>query len=391
MTLKSPSFLILLLVFFSLAGCRKNSNSTGTTPSASPSPAAQSDLSHSVGGNTPLPETKYFKGSIGDALDLKMKLVRTGEQLSGTYYYEKIGTRIDLRGTVDKNSNVLLQEFDPAGKQTGEFKGLWQVDSADNMIKISGNWSKPAGEKGDDKKIAFSIHEEPISFTGGEVDVVSKAIKESNKKLVYEIKAVYPQLSGGNNPNFEKFNQTVRASVTRKVATFKKEMQPEPEEEPRPENSMGSDLDVSYRIELAQDDLISVVFSVSSYYQGAAHPNSYSETVNFDLKNGRALRLSDLFKSDAKFLNALSTYSIADLKKQSKEKGGMLDDSSINSGAGATAKNYQSWAITKRGLGINFDAYQVGPYAAGPQYVLVPYSAIKDLINPDGPIGQFAK
>jgi hypothetical protein len=320
-----------------------------------------------------------------------MKLVRTGDQLNGTYYYEKIGTRIDLRGSIDKNSNMVLQEFDPAGKQTGEFKGLWQVDPADNTIKISGNWSKPAGEKGDDKKIVFSIHEEPISFTGGEVDVVSKSIKESNKKLVYEIKAVYPQLSGGNNPNFEKFNQVVRTSVTRKVGTFKKEMAPEPEEEPRPENSMGSDLDVSYKIELAKDDLISVVFSVSSYYQGAAHPSSYSETVNYDLKNGRALKLSDLFKSDAKYLNAISTYCIADLKKQSKEKDGMLDDSSINSGAGPSAKNYQSWVITKRGLGINFDAYQVGPYAAGPQYVLVPYSSIKDLINPDGPAGQYAK
>ena len=393
MSLNKKSLLIFLVIVFSVASCRKSSNSTGTAPTASPSPGAQTDLSHSVGGNTTLPETKYFKGSIGDALDLKMKLVRTGEQLNGTYYYEKIGTRIDLRGTLDKNSNILLQEFDPAGKQTGEFKGLWQVDPADNMIKISGNWSKPPGDKAADKKIVFSIHEEPISFTGGEVDVVSKAIKENNKKLVYEIKAVYHQLSGGNNPNFEKFNQVVRTAVTKKVATFKKEVQPEPEEEPRPENSMGSDLDVSYKIELAQDDLISVVFSVSSYYQGAAHPNSYTEPVNYDLKNGRVLKLSDLFKSDAKYLNALSTYSVTDLKKQSKQKGadGMLDDSSINSGAGPSAKNYQSWAITKRGLGINFDAYQVGPYAAGPQYVLVPYASIKDLINPDGPIGQFAK
>ena len=39
----------------------------------------------------------------------------------------------------------------------------------------------------------------------------------------------------------------------------------------------------------------------------------------------------------------------------------MLDDASIRSGAGPNAKNYQSWTITKKGLGINFDAYQVGP------------------------------
>ncbi|HXR98967.1 MAG TPA: RsiV family protein, partial [Pyrinomonadaceae bacterium] len=60
-------------------------------------------------------------------------------------------------------------------------------------------------------------------------------------------------------------------------------------------------------------------------------------------------------------------------------------------GAAAKADNYQGWTITKRGLGIYFDPYQVGPYAAGPQFVLVPYSDLKDLINPDGPVGQFAK
>ena len=47
--------------------------------------------------------------------------------------------------------------------------------------------------------------------------------------------------------------------------------------------------------------------------------------------------------------------------------------------------------ITRKGIGINFDAYQVGPYAAGPQFVLVPYSTLKDVINPEGPVGQFAK
>ena len=55
-------------------------------------------------------------------------------------------------------------------------------------------------------------------------------------------------LTGGANPNFEKFNQA-RAAVTRKVAGFKKDMQPEgEEEEPRPEGSMGSDLSVGYDV-----------------------------------------------------------------------------------------------------------------------------------------------
>ena len=319
-----------------------------------------------------------------------MKLARSGEQLTGSYFYQRIGTKIDLRGTVDKDGNLSLEEFDPSGKQTGIFKGLWKADPADGSVSISGNWSKPLNDKNADKKTAFSVHEEPISLTG-DADLASKQIKESNKKLMYEIAAQYPQLSGSANPHFEMFNQAVRGSINKKVAGFKKEMVPQPADEPRPEGSMGSNLSISYTVALAQDDLVSVDFSMSSYYQGAAHPNAFSEPINFDLKNGKQLKLSDLFKPGAKYLATISSYCISDLKKQSKEKDNMLDDSSIQSGAGPSAKNYESWTITKRGIGINFDPYQVGPYAAGPQYVLVPYSALKDLINPDGPVAQFAK
>lgn len=319
-----------------------------------------------------------------------MKLVRSGDQLSGSYFYQRIGTRINLRGKIEPNGNFTLDEFDQAGKQTGTFKGLWAVDSQDGLARLAGNWSKP-NEKGSDKMTAFSLHEEPISLSG-DVELVPKQVKETNKKLMYEISAYYPQFTGGSNPNFEKFNQIVRGSVLKKVANFKKEMAPEESEEPPPEGSMGSSLDIAYEIALAQDDLISVQLDVGSYYQGAAHPNSYTETINYDLKNGKQLKLSDLFKPGVKYLQALSTYSIADLKKQQSagEGKGLLDDQ-IEEGAAPAAKNYDRWKITRKGLGINFDAYQVGPYVAGPQFVLVPYANLKNLINPEGPLAQFAK
>ena len=165
-------------------------------------------------------------------------------------------------------------------------------------------------------------------------------------------------------------------------------MQPEGEEaEPLPDESGGSDLSVSYTVALAQDDLVSVKFDVSNYEAGAAHPNPYSHVLNYDLKNGKQLKLSDLFKPGAKFLQTIATYCIADLKKQQKD----LPVDQIEEGAAAKSDNYTNWTITRRGLGITFDAYQVAPYAAGPQFVLVPYSNLKDLINPDGPIGATDK
>jgi len=144
---------------------------------------------------------------------------------------------------------------------------------------------------------------------------------------------------------------------------------------------------------MATDEVISIELDVGTYYHGAAHPNSNSEVLNFDVRNGKTLRLADLFNPGAKYLQAISSYSIKDLKKQSAAKGAdsMLEDDTIESGAGPSAKNFQSWTITKKGLGITFDSYQVGPYVAGPQYVLIPYQDLKEMVDINGVLGPLLK
>ncbi|MGI9067575.1 MAG: DUF3298 domain-containing protein [Pyrinomonadaceae bacterium] len=375
----------LLIAFLGLTACKKTSAPADQTAT---SPLSASELQHAAGGTTPAGITKYFKGSIGSALGLQMKLIREGEKLTGSYSYQKVGTPINIRGTIDKDGNVVIEEFDSGGNQTGTFKGLWNEDD-NGLIAIAGNWTKPNS----DKKTAFSLHEEPIEFSGG-VEIVARQIRENNKKLKYEIDVQYPQLSGSGSPNYEKFNQTVRSLVTKKVAAFKEEMAPSPDDPPPTElESLGSDLNIAYTIALARDDLISVLLDVGSYSAGAAHPNAYSEVVNYDLRNGKLLKLADLFRPGSKYIQSIAAYCIADLKKQGKQKGedSMLDDDWIERGAGPDAENYTSWTIGKKGLGIIFDAYQVAAYAAGPQHVLVPFSALKDLIKTDAPIAQSVK
>src|SRR5688572_23001889 len=226
--MRSRTIAILLLIAATAAviasGCRKSSTPPAPVAATPPAPVEQ-PLNHAAGGATPPPQTKHFKGSIGSTLDLQMKLVRNGDQLTGSYFYQKVGTRITLKGTVDKDGNLTLDEFDPSGRQTGVFKGLWKVEPEDGLITLAGNWSKPPADKSDEKKTAFSLHEEPINFTG-EVDVIAKSVKENNKKLMYEIDVQYPQLTGGNNPNFEKFNAAARSLVMNNVAGFKKQMIP---------------------------------------------------------------------------------------------------------------------------------------------------------------------
>jgi hypothetical protein len=377
----------VLLPALIFSGCKKTSQytpSVGAPPASAPSPLAQ-QLANPEGGVTVATEIKYFTGSIGNALGLQMKLVREGGNLTGSYFYQKVGTKIDLKGSIDGNGNLTLEEFTADGTQTGIFKGLWTANSEDGMVDLAGNWTKPDGQK----KTAFSLHEQPIYFSGGG-DIVPRTIKETNPKLKFEISGEYPQLSGILSSGIEKFNQEASRVAVQQVTEFKKNMA-EPAEDDADSNLPNSTLDISYTVSFATDELISIDYDVGTYYRGAAHPNSQSISLNFDVKNSKSLKLADLFKPGSKYLQALSAYAIKDLKQQSKAKNGVLDDESIQNGAGPTAKNYDSWTITKKGLSITFDAYQVGPYVAGPQYVLIPYSALKDLIEPSGPIAGFVK
>ncbi len=381
MTFRKITLLLCLVAAFAvLNACqRKAPDSQQQRATVEAAPQTQPVA---FGGTTPAVDLKYFRGSIGSALGLQMKLGRVGDKLTGSYFYQKIGTRIDLRGTVDQNSNLVLEEFDASGKQTGVFRGLWTVDKDDGMITLAGNWTTPDG----DKKAVFTIHQEAIEFTSP-IEIVAKQIKENNQKLKYEIDVEYPQLSGPIPPNFEKFNQYVKTQVTKEVNDFRKSMNEQSNDDL--DSETGSDMGIGYTVAIARDDLISVQLDAGSYYRGAAHPNSSSEVINFDLINGKPLRLADVFKPGAKYLQTISAYAIKDLKRQSKENEGMLEDSTIEEGASPDPKNYQSWTITKKGLGINFDAYQVGPYAAGPQSVIVPYSAMRDIIKPDGPLAHY--
>ena len=130
----SASIIVCLLIIS--AGCRKTS--TPPPPPAATEVTPSPQLSHSAGGATPAAQTKFFKGSIGTSLDLQMKLVRTGDQLAGSYFYQKVGSRINLRGNVDKDGNLTLEEFDPARQTDWCVQRHLAVDAQDGLITLAG-------------------------------------------------------------------------------------------------------------------------------------------------------------------------------------------------------------------------------------------------------------
>jgi len=246
--------------------------------------------------------------------------------------------------------------------------------------------SKPDGSKQTD----FMVSQQPLEFTAA-VKVVPKVIKETNKEKRYTVDAEYPQIEG--DARFEGFNREARNLISKDVAAFKTSESETESEEPTelPAETQNSSLDAGYDFRYATDDLISLEWGEGTYERGAAHGNHLTQVLNYDVKKGKKLALSDLFIDKSKYLTAIATYCLKELKDRAKKPDSMILEDQIESGAGPRADNYRAWSITKKGLWITFDPYQVAAYAAGPQYILVPYSALKDIIRPDGPIANFAK
>jgi hypothetical protein len=383
--IRIEAIITIIVAFVVFAGCRKTSSEQQTA--ASPTPVAQQEAVP-LGGTAQAGQKYFFRGNIAN-LSIEMQLLRDGEHLSGTYFYPKVGKNISLSGTVDKDNNVTLNESDETGKQTGTFKGKWQTasDSPDpSIFEIEGKWSKPDGSK----PTEFMVTQQPYEFTAN-VQVNAKIIKDANKQKLYSVTAEYPQIEGDSR--FDGFNREARALVTKDTGAFKAgETSADANEVTGlTSENQTSTMEISYDFHYANDNLISVAFNEGMYSRGAAHGNSTTQVINYDVKSGKKLALGDLFKDKSKYLSVIASYCQNELGERAKKRDAMILPELIGTGAGPRADNYKAWNITKKGLWITFDPYQVAAYAAGPQYILVPYSVLKDIIKPDGPIAMYAQ
>ena len=207
------------------------------------------------------------------------------------------------------------------------------------------------------------------------------SFKEEGQSPVYFISAKTPMFAGSENEHVKAFNKAVAELVQHEIDYFRKNVLAQMPAHP---TASGSSFDTQYTLISQHAGIWSLKFNFSGYADGAAHPYHYSMTFNYDLEQGRQLSISELFPKDSKYLEALSTYCIAELSKRDIGFYG-----GFQQGAEPTVENYRNWNLTLEGLMITFDEYQVAPYALGPQIVTVPYNALESLINPKGPLATF--
>lgn len=405
---------------FGPAACRKAAPATSEPSSTSATPLAQAPpeaVATPVVETTGVAPTDFkivFIGTLDNSLNVELNLTRQGNKLSGSYFYPRAGAansaekNIALEGKVEKDGKATLTETtfsaESAETKTGEFKGV--LDSAttngEPRLRFLGVWTGTKGKK----SLPFALTERRFDLGGYKLG--EKPVQEKNKKQRFEIETSLPQLTGVDAVAAEKFNKAAAAFFTKEVKAFKDEVQTlikdeeaaakeaaaaekaaegqpadakskeaEPAASEMPPYSFNGGFDVIY----ANADLISILFSYSTY-MGGAHPSHATHAFNYDLKRGVEVRLADLFAPKANFLKLISGYSVKELKKLSTT-------SDVESGAGPKLENYGSWNFTPLGLQFTFDPYQVGAYAVGAHEVIVPYTVLKPAAKPDGLLTAF--
>lgn len=197
----------------------------------------------------------------------------------------------------------------------------------------------------------------------------------------YTLTASTPQLNGSDDPRVKAFNQRLSDLVEKEVDIWRQGFR----ELPVTPLSNGSFFNLTYTLASQYDEIWSLKFDLSYYSDSAAHPGDHSLTLNYDLSQSRELTLDDLFLPNSNYLEAISAFCIAELSRQ------MFFEEPFSDGAQPTSNNYRNWNIAPEGLMITFDTYQVGPGAAGPQRVMVPYEQLSAEIDPQGPLGGLIK
>ena len=132
------------------------------------------------------------------------------------------------------------------------------------------------------------------------------------------------------------------------------------------------------------DYIFSMELSEYSYL-GGAHPNTYINFVNYNLKSGEEIKLIDLFIDNfEEDLDRIAESEFRKLKELSKtenldEAGFWFDDNRFHLN--------DNFLITDSSLIFYYNNYEITAYAFGPTELEISYLKIKDLIKSDGLLG----
>lgn len=127
-----------------------------------------------------------------------------------------------------------------------------------------------------------------------------------------------------------------------------------------------------YTISRPSDKALSVTFEIWNY---TGNPQGALDilTLNYNLANGQRLELVDIFEDPDEALRLMSNFSRGQLEKRFGAAG---RSRMAMDGTEPLAENFASLTLTKAGIAVNFQPWQVAPWEAGIQKVEIPLTEL---------------
>lgn len=331
-----------------------------------------------IGAAAQEPERTVYKltGRIG-TIPVRMELVRYGDTLSGSYVYESSKTALhavvnalSLEGDVDKQGRFTLDETAnnwETDSKSGLLKGTLAVEGG--SARISGTWSKPDGSKA----LPFALSAAVAGPAGSKIE--TRKWNEPDPTFKKIVDATYPHFEGGSNPKVAALNAEIEQLVARLAKEYREGVA---EDDPIPAELLERlSFEARYEVTAATADLVSILFTVYVDY-GGAHPAGYSSSLNFDLRTGKPLALSSIFKDKRGYLQLLSKKTAAVAEREFRD--------SLN--PSPDPESYAAWYLTPNGLTVAFSVAHVFGDTAEVYY---PFAELRPSLDQASPVGSLLK
>ena len=141
-------------------------------------------------------------------------------------------------------------------------------------------------------------------------------------------------------------------------------------------NAKDSKLKTKYHLyidykEYKYGNYVSYVFFIEDFI-GGAHPNHRIKSIVYDTLNNKVISIDDLISYNGNIINIISDYTRCILINNKD-----IDVNMMYSGTSKVSDNFSNFVLTKEGLLIFFNRYQVAPYDKGEFEALIPYKYVK--------------
>lgn len=173
------------------------------------------------------------------------------------------------------------------------------------------------------------------------------------------ISIYYPALG---NPTIDAKLKSFAESL---ADSFEKVQIEDYKDEEKPDSYGAWEESVFFTIERPNPDVVSITFNIATY-TGGAHGQLIVDVQNYDLKNSTQLTFQDLFANQQKALEILSKVSETKLRAS---LGDDVEEEMLVSGTSPEIDNFDNLSLLPSGVAVEFQPYQVGPWAIGQQRV----------------------